>query len=329
MGAGAAWTVWACIVAATSVAALLLRHAGRIGPRQGPATLLALAALALAYAPVVALAAESIVQRLRRRLDGHPIASIVLAGAFLIPYCLYWVIPGKARPERLLAMAAYIGAASLLALLPRTGRRRFLGDALVVLAIWLPVELRWLQGCFPWPAGGAGHLLAGPIGLGLLLYLMLVVRRLDGVGYTLWPRAADLRAAVPAFAAFAVIGIPFGLWTGFLAPRGESPGLLAAGGAAVTVFLFTALPEETLFRGFIQTLLERSAGGRWVALGLASLVFGVAHIDNGPVPDWRYVVLATLAGIAYGWSYLRTGRVLTAALTHLLVDWTWVIFLKR
>ena len=83
------------------------------------------------------------------------------------------------------------------------------------------------------------------------------------------------------------------------------------------------MPEEFLFRGLIQNLLSRRLG---VPLGLAvgSVIFGLSHL-----PDPRYAVLATIAGVAYGWVYLRTGKVTASAITHALVDAVWVILLRR
>ena len=50
-------------------------------------------------------------------------------------------------------------------------------------------------------------------------------------------------------------------------------------------------------------------------------------VKHAPPLNWRYALLATLAGFAYGWVYRRTGRLAAAAVTHGLVDWTWSTFL--
>ena len=102
----------------------------------------------------------------------------------------------------------------------------------MVLAVWLPLEGRWLDASFPWPAGGPGRLLGGVLGLDLLLYQMLVVRKFDGLGFSLLPGWKDLRAAAVGFAAFAAVGIPIGLWSGFLAPARAAAG---AGQAVMTI----------------------------------------------------------------------------------------------
>jgi len=56
----------------------------------------------------------------------------------------------------------------------------------------------------------------------------------------------------------------------------------------------------------------------------AALIFGCAHLDNGPqpLPNWRYMILATIAGVAYGAVFRKASTVLSSATLHMLVDWT-------
>lgn len=80
---------------------------------------------------------------------------------------------------------------------------------------------------------------------------------------------------------------------------------------AWSMLFLTALPEEALFRGVVQTSLERRIGGGTratigaprrcsaQAIVIAGLLFGIAHAGGGTT----YVVLATTAGIGYGWIY--------------------------
>jgi CAAX protease family protein len=212
--------------------------------------------------------------------------------------------------------------------LPR-GRYRLAGDAVVVLCIWMPVELRLLRPAFPWPPSSGGSFLMGPLGLGLLLYLMLVVRGFDPAGLTLRVEPRDVASATGSFAAFAAVGVPIGLRTGFLIFGMHDRPPLFALAAGTVILIFTGLPEEVLFRGFIQSMLVRVTGRPILGLVIASIVFGAAHLDNGPhAPDWRYGILATLAGLAYGGVYLRTRRILAPAIAHTLVDLTWTMFFK-
>jgi len=116
-----------------------------------------------------------------------------------------------------------------------------------------------------------------------------------------------------------------GMAIGFIPPPHlptKAAGAMAA--AAGVIFAGTALPEEILFRSLIQNLLMLRFGQRTRVLLLASFIFGCAHLDNGPqpLPNWRYMILATIAGIAYGTVYRRSSTVLSSAALHCLVDWT-------
>jgi hypothetical protein len=64
----------------------------------------------------------------------------------------------------------------------------------------------------------------------------------------------------------------------------------------------TALPEEILFRGLIQNCIAQRFGTSTSTLLISAFIFGCAHLDNGPgpLPNWRYMILATIAGVAYG-----------------------------
>jgi membrane protease YdiL (CAAX protease family) len=94
--------------------------------------------------------------------------------------------------------------------------------------------------------------------------------------------------------------------------------------AAGLIFAGTALPEEILFRSLIQNLLMLRFGAGARTLLAAAFIFGCAHLDNGPLPlpNWRYMILATIAGVAYGAVFRKAPTVLSSAALHMLVDWT-------
>ena len=95
-------------------------------------------------------------------------------------------------------------------------------------------------------------------------------------------------------------------------------------GAFSVILVGTALPEEILFRSLIQNLILLRFGASWRTLLAASLIFGCAHLDNGPqpLPNWRYMILATIAGVAYGKVFQKASTVLSSAALHAMVDWT-------
>jgi hypothetical protein len=185
--------------------------------------------------------------------------------------------------------------------------------------LWLPIEFDLLPPLrLPPPDGFRAAPLAA---LTNGLYLFLVACPLEQIGYTFRLSRRDVLAALLATAAFAAVGLPVGLATGFLEwhPR---LGWVTVVLAPVAIYLATAVPEEFLFRGLIQNALERAIGR--AGLPVAAVIFGLAHL-----PDVRYVVLATFAGLAYGWVYARTRRVTAGAITHALVNWIWVLLLRR
>ena len=89
--------------------------------------------------------------------------------------------------------------------------------------------------------------------------------------------------------------------------------ILQAAGA--TNLLLVTLVEEALFRGYLQGGLSRwfkqLPYGQTLALVIASLLFGLAHIGAG----WQWVVLAGIAGLCYGLAY-RFGGLSAAIATH-------------
>lgn len=88
---------------------------------------------------------------------------------------------------------------------------------------------------------------------------------------------------------------------------------------------FTCVAEEMLFRGVVQrylSALSNAAPYRLFIVVLVGVLFGLAHFGGGPA----YVVLASVAGIGYGYVYYRSGRIETAILTHFLLNATHAVF---
>jgi membrane protease YdiL (CAAX protease family) len=159
------------------------------------------------------------------------------------------------------------------------------------------------------------------------LFLLLVVRPLRTFDVGLGLRPRDLGAALVALAALMVVALPAGYVIGFLQFNSRWVGLGYGVSRLFGLIFFVGLPEELLFRGMIQEAFTRFCGPRvgWIA---GSVLFGLTHIvKHAPPLNWRYALLATVAGLAYGWVYRRTGKLAAAALTHGLVDWIWSTFL--
>jgi len=197
-------------------------------------------------------------------------------------------------------------------------------DFAILLILGLTVDLRWLD--LAWPA----HL--SVIGKMILLdsglYGFVVVRQITGVGFDLRIGSNDLLIGLRELLFYAPIALPLGLALGFLHLHAGLPRPGTLGLTAMVTFFLIAIPEEIYFRGWIQNLLERRIG-RLGSLLVTSAIFGLSHFNKRAVHfNWRYVLLATIAGIFYGRAWRNGRRVAASAITHSGVDTIWALFLR-
>jgi uncharacterized protein len=197
-------------------------------------------------------------------------------------------------------------------------------DFVVLIALGLAVDLRWLEPAWPPGLSSMGKILLLDVGI----FGFLLVRRLDGVGFDLRLTRKDLLRGAFEYLLYALVAVPLGLWLGFLHFHAAWPSPLRAVTAFVFTFLFIAIPEELFFRGWLQNLLERRLG-RTAALLATAILFGLAHWNKRALHfNWRYVLMAAIAGVFYGRAWRAQRRVGASALTHSLVDTTWSLWLR-
>jgi membrane protease YdiL (CAAX protease family) len=197
-------------------------------------------------------------------------------------------------------------------------------DFLVLAVLGLAVDLRWFEPAWPPRLAVFNKMLLLDVGI----YGFLVIRKLQGVGFDLRLRLSDLRIGGRELLFCAPVAIALGLALGFLHLHAYIP----AGSHVVLAWLFTfffiAVPEELFFRGWMQNLLEHRLGRRWALLTTA-ILFGLSHFNKRAVHfNWRYVLLAALAGIFYGRAWRQERRVGASAITHASVDTLWSIWLR-
>lgn len=284
-----------------------------------------------------------------RRLWLLPLLLLVYCGAVA-------ALAGRPRLDSWLTLGLYFFLPTLV--LYARGRTSESGGALlldfaVVLLLWLPIELRWVQKSIaivgaPESVSILGLDVRPPRGypLGILaatLYGLIAFtgwRRLDlhcdwAFGSTDGARTRRELAlvAVTLLALMALI-LPPSLAIGFtrLNPNPE----LAANPVVIPflllgLFFTPAFVEEFAFRGLIQNLLCTRLA--WIpSLAMASVIFGLSHVENKAggfsFPNWPYVAFATIAGLGYGFVYHRTRSLVASSLLHALVDFIWLLFFK-
>jgi CAAX protease family protein len=197
-------------------------------------------------------------------------------------------------------------------------------DFLIVFVLGLAVDLRWFEPAWAPRLAIFNKVLLLDAGI----YGFLAIRQLRHVGFDLRLRVRDFGIGLFALAAYAPLGVGIGLLLGFLHFHALIPSLVRVVLAWLFTFFFIAVPEELFFRGWMQNLLERRVGSSRALLITATL-FGLSHFNKRAVLfNWRYVLLATLAGIFYGLAWRQEHRVGASAITHASVDTLWSTWLR-
>jgi uncharacterized protein len=325
MSVTAAVAIWATVVAVTAFAGIRI---GLSGPRFG----VALATAALLFGFELFFAVPRVREQGKRWLGARagilaPLVPLFAALIYSFAVTTDWKL--------MLASAAYVVVPSLL-LASSAGKVPGAWEDYAALAvIWLPVEFRWMYRMFPYPPQ-LTHTLTILLGVSTAVAAFVLLRRLEGVGYAAeWRRGFGWNFALHYFV-FIAIAIPVGIKIGFLTfgpawPHLRASPFSATAGAlfwAAGVLLFTAWPEEFLFRGLLQNLLTRTFKNEWAALAVASVIFGLSHIFHAPYPNWKYVALATIAGLFYGHAWMRTRSLVPGVLVHALVDISWHLLFR-
>jgi hypothetical protein len=286
-----------------------------------------LLSLSLTLCAFVGLSQSSVIRYLRQRAVESIWAAVGTPFLLMVPYLVYALGTQSFTYWGAGKLLAYIAVPTFLLLPDRLHRPPQITwrDVVAMVALGLPVAANWLRGIWTWPNDLYFFRPLFCVCVGV--YAFTAIRNLEGVGYRLLWRKQDGVDGFANFLGFSLLAIPLGLALHFIHPHFSSAFLsrqlpLSFFG----IYLTIAIPEEVLFRGILQNLLcrsiKRGPPGLYGLL-IASVVFGASHLHHAPVPNWRYAILATLAGMFYGNTYRTRQRLSASALTHALVDTVW------
>ncbi len=262
---------------------------------------------------------ESLRNKLRSRWQ-----RLLAPGLLVVPYLLFAIHTHEARWTILAAMfAVAIGSTAILESC-RSNPWLAWQDIVVLLLLVAVHLLRLLEPAWPDPRLA---FLPKLFLIDILAYVYMVVRPVERIGYSLLPTPSAFAIGFREWLFFLPCGIGIGTALHFTLFHPHWPAVGPLGMAIVVTFLFVAIPEELFFRGVLQNLLETRIG-RTAALVLASVLFGFSHYHRGGTFDWRYILLAAVAGIFYGRAWRARYQLLAAIITHTAVDVVWSVWFR-
>lgn len=282
--------------------------------------------LALLLGAFVAFTQPDFIQRLRKWALTSCKYAFLMPFVLLIPYLLLALSADTFSFFALGKLAAYIAVPTLLLLPDRvhSAERASWRDFAAIVSLGWPVSAGWLAGIWIWSEDVYVFRPIFCVCVGA--YAFLVIRNLKDVGYKLLFNKGDVKEGGINFLAFTILAIPIGLGLKFIHPHAHHlsvPGFVAD---FIGIYLSIAIPEEFLFRGILQNLLVKTFKGPRrgeYGLLLASIIFGLSHLHHAPVPNWRYAIMATLAGVFYGNAWRVRKRTSSSAFAHAMVDTVW------
>ena len=312
---------WAVLTLAGVLYSVWLGYGGR-------AFAATLTAFAFYFLVMLLFAARGVQDRLTSRFGAG--SGYLLGAALFLVYLIYALGTNTFAFTRAGAIAALAFIPLALAASAKHKPPGAWQDFATILFIWLavkPLPNRWgwslSHWIWPFPGGRLSYVFTVLLCVNVALACFLLLRRVDGIGYSIgWGRHWSF-FVLASFAVFGCIAIPLGQGMHFIEFAPQWSQLKSLPLVSLGILFFTAWPEELLFRGLLQNMLSRASNSDLAGWWTASILFGFSHITNMGFPNWRYVLLASIAGFFYGWTWRKTGSIFASALVHTAVDVMW------
>lgn len=248
---------------------------------------------------------------------------ILLGSAAFLMYLVYALGTNSFAVSRVGAVALIVfGPLALAASAERSAAGAW-QDFAVLAGVWVAVKFGPSHWVWPFPESRLAYAFAVLLALNVAIAAFVLTRRVSGIGYTIGWGAQWGFYVTAGFCGFACIATPLGYVLHFISFAPQWGSWKTVPFTAIAILFLTAWPEEFLFRGLLQNMLSRTSKSDFAGWWTASVLFGFSHITNLGFPNWRYVILASIAGLFYGWTWRKTGSIFASAIVHGLVDVTW------
>ena len=270
------------------------------------------------------------VESWRKRLEKFPpagVAALLLLGA-VAPYCAASLAFGSFRWQALAGIALLAGLVSfwyvvlpqkaavdvlLLVLLAAVVLTKVFASLYIRPDPRLPIEV---LGQAMWIRTGA--------------FALLSVRRVQGVGFGFWPTLRDWKIGAIFFVLMLPVVAVLAWWIGYGKLHLPAASWIATPVNVVLYFFgglwVLALGEEFFFRGLLQQWMSGWLRNQWAGLIVTSLLFGSVHLWYRFFPNWRFALLAAVAGVFYGLAFRQASSIRASMVTHALTIATVRVF---
>ncbi len=261
-------------------------------------------------------------------LQPLPLRALVLQLSALVPYLVYSLGTGTFHWRQFALLA---GLTTILSAWYAVQRPKHVLTDLLFLAVAGGVVLVKVfpQIYIELAPKATASILGQLMWIRLQFLAVLCVRGMSGVNLGFAPTAKDWSIGAQHYLMFAPTALAVGMWIRFSAPH-AGPAVWWKWGVLIVSFAgylwVVAMWEEFYFRAMLQSILSKQFGGRIVGLAITSVIFGLAHLPFRQFPNWKMALLAGIAGLFYGWAYIRAGSIRAAMVTHALVVTTWKAF---
>jgi membrane protease YdiL (CAAX protease family) len=150
------------------------------------------------------------------------------------------------------------------------------------------------------------------------------------VGFGFWPSAREWKIGAVFFLLMLPVVAALAWWIGFGTFHAPTTSWIRTP-VIVALNFFGALwvlslGEEFFFRGLLQQWMTGWLRSEWAGLIATSILFGAVHLPRGGFPNWRFALLAAVAGVFYGLAFRQASSIRASMVSHALTVTTMRVF---